>query len=922
MSGPEMNEVVLCATHRLARSRRLAAVVTSGGDSGPGPAVPLPTTATIAQWLDGLIEEALLVGAIGADAMPVCVLSPQQERALWVRVIGESLGDDAAASLFDIAGLAAEAMVANALVDTWALAVASAPAGEETARFLAWGDAFRAFCAERRWMPESAYRAWQVAQVEAGVGRLPARVGLAGFDRFNPLEQRLCAVLAARGCPVEPVAVEAMPAPQPRAVALDDVDAECRAVAHWAAETLAGHPDARIGIVMPDLAARRAQLTRLLDHVLDAGTVRAAEAQRQRPYNLSLGTPLVDMPPVAVALDWLRLVADRDALADPQGLVQTDLGAFLIQPYWAADGSEADARALFDAQLRAGLPLRTSFARVMRLARKAIAKGLPLHRSANAIERLVAQRQTCPARALPSAWREALTRLLDAIGWPGERSPSSHDYQACAAFREAIAALQGLDAIVGEVGFAGVLAHLAEACAEQVFQPETEGMPRIQILGMLEAAGERFDALWVMGMNDHLWPPPARPSPLLPARLQRSAGCPNASPEVQLAFAAGLHARLLGAAPAPVFSWALREGESELRPSPLLADIPIRDAVTQLADTLAERRLVARSGGLQTVVECIDDARAPPVPEGEHVRGGTGLLRTQAICPAWAFYRYRLGAESLETPVDGLDAMERGSLVHAVLEAFWRDRSSTWLAALGEAALTEAIAHAVEAGLAAFVAGRELPLPPRFLALERTRLNRLLALWVALEARRPAGFSVVACEQKTEVEIEGIALRLFTDRIDRLDDGRALVLDYKTGATLDVSSWASTRITEPQLPIYATQVATEDDLAGIAFAQVRLKTQRFAGIAAEADLLPGVAGLDEGRKLFDEERFPDWPSLLAHWRTALAAIAREVRAGEAAVRLTREQDLAYCDVLPILRLAERAWLYEQARAKLVKAEAA
>jgi len=94
--------------------------------------------------------------------------------------------------------------------------------------------------------------------------------------------------------------------------------------------------------------------------------------------------------------------------------------------------------------------------------------------------------------------------------------------------------------------------------------------------------------------------------------------------------------------------------------SPLLAGLP---------SAATERFPVARgiieqlANGASLV--CVDDWRAPPVQEGEKVRGGTGLLKAQAICPAWAFYRYRLGARALGEPVAGLDAAARGTLLHA-----------------------------------------------------------------------------------------------------------------------------------------------------------------------------------------------------------------------------------------------------------------
>ena len=49
----------------------------------------------------------------------------------------------------------------------------------------------------------------------------------------------------------------------------------------------------------------------------------------------------------------------------------------------------------------------------------------------------------------------------------------------------------------------------------------------------------------------------------------------------------------------------------------------------------------------------------------------------------------------------------------------------------------------------------------------------------------------------------------------------------------------------------------------------------------------------------------DWPGVLGRWREAIAAVACEIRAGEAGVRVADESELRYCDVLPLLRLPEK-----------------
>jgi probable DNA repair protein len=432
------------------------------------------------------------------------------------------------------------------------------------------------------------------------------------------------------------------------------------------------------------------------------------------------------------------------------------------------------------------------------------------------------------------------------------------------------------------------------------------------VLGMLEAAAEPLDAMWVMGMNDHVWPPAPNPNPLIPAPLQRAIGTPNADSRVQMEFATAIHERLCKSAREIVFSSALKDGERMLRLSPLLHGITQIESTPPIFATLAEQMSVHAPKHLH----CLDDAQAPAIAEGDHVSGGTGLLKAQAICPAWAFYQYRLHARALKAPVNGLDAMERGTLVHAVLERFWEDRNAQDLQTLTPDQLEAAVSLSASQALQVFNQTRDENLSPTFITLEQARLTKLALAWLReVEMLRPTGFAVTAREQEEKVLIEGISIRLVIDRIDTLDDGGLLLMDYKTGRNNDYRNWAEPRITEPQLPIYAAFVLSdaEQEVAAVCYAQVRVGENGFRGIARDADLVDGTVALDDAkaRKHFPESEFPDWLSLLQHWKTSIEAIARELKSGEAAIKFSDEKQLAYCEVLPLLRLPERLLQYER-----------
>lgn len=870
--------------------------------------MPLPVM-TLSAWLDRWLEEALLTGALDAESVPRDVFNPMQERLLWEQAIEASLKHLDSAPLFDKSGLASAAQEANRLLIEWNLSLPADMQTEETQQFLLWRQRFHSLCKASGWLEPVRYFSWQIEALARTSLPLPNRIALAGFDRISPQMQRFIDTLGQRGSAVTPYILGYETSQQARHVTLPDQDAECRAAVAWAHALLTAHPQARLAIVVPELAALRGKLSALLDEAFEPTLVMPQLAGQPRLHDFSLGEALTTQAVVADALALLRFGLQRHAVP------QAEFSALLHSPYWSASISEADAQARLDTRVREWLPLHVSPQRLLRFTEKHVQgdTALPMPKTLAALQGLMQASQAQPSRQPPAAWATVFLSLLETAGWPGERSPSSHEYQAMQAFEKVCHALAQLDGVLGMINAGEALRRLTQLCKEQIFQPETEGDPRIQVMGMLEAAAEPLDALWVMGMNDHVWPPPPRPNPLLPASLQRAAQTPNADSAAQATFAEAIHARLLHSARELIFSSAEKDGERLLRVSPLMRGIAPAgaEAAYPLQATLAERMAYATA---PESLQLIDDHRAPAVAEGQHLAGGTGLLKAQAICPAWAFYQYRLYARELKLPVTGLDAMERGTLVHAVLECFWQERGSRDVQAMSPEALQAAVATAAQQALQRFSAERETPFTPAFLALEEARLSKLTLAWLTeVELQRPQPFSVVACEQKQEIAIEGVAITLVIDRVDALDDGRLIVMDYKTGARNDYRNWAQARITEPQLPIYAAFVLAADDVAAVCFAQIRMDKRGFIGLAAEPELLQGLTALDDkkGREVFAEREFADWPGVFAQWRERIAGIALELKSGEAAVRFTSEKDLAYCEVLPLLRLPERQLQYER-----------
>lgn len=884
----ETDTVFICATSRLAR-RLGEAHNRAQRERGLDRWAPLDAL-TLDAWLGRVTGEALLAGQIDARQAPRLPLSAMQERMLWERAIAAHAvdGDNAGEQdLFDMDGLAAAAAEANELAEVWSLPLPKdgEDAGEELLGFLHWRRRFRADCEQNGWLEPARLRAWQLRAIEGGTGRLPARLSFAGFDRYNPQERALMRVLAGRGVEVSELPLGRDAAGEAVLADFSDRKAECRAAAAWAADRLARNPQARLGIVVPQLAAVRGWLAAALDDALHPEALAPWNAGMPRRYNFSLGAALAEQPLVATALRLLAIAAH------PRRITTAEFGALLCGPFWSASESEGEGRARLEVLLRERMPPELNLPGVLRTARRARDRGLRIGRCIGHLEKLLEFGTRHGSARRPSQWAMELVELLDDAGWPGERGLSSHEWQAKEAFLDTLTALDGLDPVTGKIGLLEVVRLATRQCRERVFQPETEGTPAIEVLGPLEAAGAEFDALWVLGMNEEVWPPAPRPNPLLPAGWQRRARSAHASAEVELEFARAVQKRLLHSAPEVVFSYACAEGDRPLRPSPLLAGLPRAGGLPAPVPGLGEPLIGTGD------IESLDDHIAPPVPEGTAVSGGVGLLKAQALCPAWAYYRYRLGAKALAEPVEGLDAAERGSLLHRAMEHLWRGRNSRDMAQLGDEGRREAAMAAATTAIDHFAERREAPLPPRYAALEREHLAGLLAEWLTVELQRPLPFRVVACEERRQVDIEGLTLEVALDRLDRLDDGSRLLIDYKTARDLKAKAWDGERIAEPQLPAYAA-FALDAPPDAIAFARVRPGDCAFIGIGNSTP----AAGI---------EAVEDWGATLARWRESLAAIAREIRHGEAGVRVANEEkDLRYCDVLPLLRLPERRERFE------------
>lgn len=279
-----------------------------------------------------------------------------------------------------------------------------------------------------------------------------------------------------------------------------------------------------------------------------------------------------------------------------------------------------------------------------------------------------------------------------------------------------------------------------------------------------------------------------------------------------------------------------------------------------------------------------------PVLKDEEIRGGAKIFSLQAKCPFRAMAEIRLRAKPLDRVGLGLNARARGELVHACFEEFWKTRRDPGI--LGEVEALELQTELEKAvALAIQEAARKYPweLSSEKASLESLRLSRLLAEGVSWDLGR-SPFQIEALEKSVKMSQFGFPVKMRVDRIDRLPDGRLLVIDYKTGRP-SVQTWEGERPEEPQLPLYCLTLG--DEVAGLAFFSLRPNKVTLIGFGPEQD---------SGMKRLSADL---WKEKCQNWNQALTNLAESFKSGQAQVDpKSFPTTCRYCGLGTLCRVAE------------------
>lgn len=855
---PAAQVLVLTVNNRLART--LTGQLAARADR----AIELPSIQPLSTWLSALaFERSFERGA------QLQLLTPQQANVLWAEVIAEHSGEHV---LIDVQQAASLALQADTLMLHWKVRVQALEYTPDHEQFLHWRAAYESRLSQLGVLDPARLAAKVRDWIEQGACPQPARVVLAGFAEYSPLIDGLCKAMARHGAELYELAT---PAPvrtsDPQVRPCASVKDEWVLATEWARKMLGQDPTGKYAIVAPALQAQASLARRVLARDLGFS------------FNVAVAPALSEWPLGRALLAWLGLMVKVQVKGS---LSASEAGAALLAGHCAGARSEAGARAAIDAAWRREQCVDVSSAKWSRdiaaLPRLMAAwKEVTLH-----------WQDQGRGKKTWFEWADRFRAGLAALGFPGEGTQSSVQYQTCSALDTLLSQLAVLDDLLPKAGALEALAMLSRLAARTPFQPQRDRSARLDVLGLLEAEGGRWDGVWVMGLTDQVLPAVPSPNPLIPTVALARAGAPRSTPARELQWAQRLFAEILCLAPKLVFSWSVREGESENRPSPLLASLwPAGSASEQASETSSEMLSALAQ-------QTWRDEGQIPLLANEPITGGVDVLERQAMNPQWAFFRYRLRTRAL--PAHALApvmAIPRGLLLHDVARELWDE--------IGDHA-TLAI-RLREPGFAAWVKNcvmsqardhlKQWPAALREMEIERT--IRVVLAWFEFElAREP--FRVLEKETSHQLVIGSLSLNVKLDRLDELADGRLFLIDYKTGRHVPKPSqqWSGPQLRDIQLLAYA-KVLQDGSRLPSAMGWYRLHS---SGIE-----LQGVA--DESLGLVQVQVLGDapwvqlgWSEQITHWGNILQTLGQAFAQGQTQNQFWRREDSTYCDIGALLRL--------------------
>tara|TARA_B110000483_G_scaffold70401_3_gene87932 strand:- start:27796 stop:30450 length:2655 start_codon:yes stop_codon:yes gene_type:complete len=647
---------------------------------------------------------------------------------------------------------------------------------------------------------------------------------------------------------------------------------ELQAAANWAKSiALANNNGSKIAIICTDSSVETSAVRRLSSY-LSSTFSPTTELRICFPRRAS------DSGILDSALRLLELNRER--------LTRADCRALIRSPFWGNYPTDIEQRSLWETKL-CSLEQKYLQPRDLLNTARTTATNLGLDRQDTLVQCLAeAQKHAAENDSEQSLqyWAEQFSQQLSALGWPGQRPMGPAQSNLVELWNDLLTELVSLGAIMEKISCSGalrLLRRLVQAASIRADKPAVG----INMLNTIESA-VGYAHIWLLGADSDHWPSMVRPDPLIPIQLQIQYLMPRCRPEQERDFCLNLFEQLRGNCRQLVFSIAQNDTDSIVEFSPLLTSYPELNPESYASELSSTDNKIEDTGHQWHWIDC---SSGPALEITDEItKGGSSLFNLMAASPFNAFVTLRLNAKPLPEAYLGIGPHHRGNILHGCLDQIWANlENSETLANTSEQELSSLVDKITTEELLAWQS-KNFNLDLSYFEQLKHSFCAVLVQWLNFERSRTA-FAVEAREQELHARVGDLNLRLRIDRIDQLEEGSKLLIDYKSGASASDRDLLSSPPTAAQLPLYAISLNTP--LAGLAFAIVVSGNTLLKGISSDS----GIRSL---------KPIEDWTAQMDQWKQDLTALALAYGSGDSRVFETQSNFARRDELVGLHRMPE------------------
>lgn len=821
------------------------------------------------------------------------LLSKIQSEALWEKIVQDDTHIKKLSVLHKKAA-AAQASKAYTLIKEYRIPLKKEIFQEtvETFSFIKWMKYFDNQLSQWNAIDESNLMDWVSSFIDEDKIDLPSTIYFKGFQNKTPQLQALLDALERKGIKThfelpDTLNTQVETVYENTNISVqnyDDKSQEVITCARWIRKNY--YPGKRFGIIVPDLENYRSLLERELAAELCPESIHP-ENKIERPFNISLGSPLSQITPINLILQILN----SPSCNIPAGIFYSTIKS----PIFHLETSESHA-------LEANLRKQRKFTVDI--------NNFPFDqdndKSPQLDNVLIAWKSWILEKKyfLPSEWARNISLVLESMNWPGKEGKlTEKENNIFESWKNCLDQLASLNSILGRIQRIEAIKTLI-GISERCFFPEKNRAHLIQIIKLSESTGMKFDHTWIMGCHFEALPASPEPNTLIPTEYRKKHQLPHSNAKWEIENSEYLLNNIFSNSSDVVLSFPSQYGDNLLEPSPLIKTFPKVDTFVLPSARIKDQ--ISNTVDLESFPEISH----LPLTKDETTRfamgrskGGSSPLKYQADCPFQAFSRIRLHAISSEIPDTDFDPMVRGKLVHRILEIFWRRvQTRTKLANLYETGkLSVLLADTIQQALDEI--SKDIPDQLEFLKLEKSRNLKLLLDWLINFELTRDEFTVLEQEKKSTAKFDGLCLSLRIDRIDETADKKQILIDYKTGEA-NPGEWLTERLLSPQLPLYSNLLSPE----GVLFAQTKKGALGLKGVKHSENKTSSIEfmGFKKPGKLSELIGEPSWNNLLTFWKNKTDSLANEFLSGRLSIDPALKQSTCRnCDLKSFCRIWER-----------------